>query len=119
MKGKVYKFHRQKLVADSHKLCQLAKIGKLPDVLQEHHSLHGNWQESIFVDGKQTWDFDQQLTLINRCRVFAAEDCLASDSRCREDIEWLVQGNIPNAEQWKFQLEEMQRHNEKLRKGKH
>ena len=112
-KGAIYKFNSSVVTIDN-----TISFSKVKDIEYEVSSLHGKWQQNLFIDGKQVWDFDSMGADggVKQSRTIPMPNPLASDCRYREDLTWLRRGNIPNAEIWKEWLEEMQRHEAKLRK---
>lgn len=113
-KGAIYKYDNSKSV----NLDSSIPLSKLKDIEYEISSISGKWQHNLLIDGKEVWSF---LTMgesegVKQLRTIPMPNPLASDCRFREDLTWLRRGNIPNAEMWKEWLEEMQRHEAKLRK---
>ena len=103
---------------------------KVSDIDQEYEELWGNWQSYLHssLDGL-VWNLDQTIDdgslnshqalkskQVVSAKVCAVPNAIASDCRYREDLIWIKQGEVANAEQWKQYLEEQQRNEEKLRK---
>lgn len=66
--------------------------------------ISGSWLESIHVDGKEFWNRSHRAY-----RMQYQEDSLPSDWRFREDLLWMMYGNIHQAQEWKTHLEGVQR----------
>lgn len=80
--------------------------------------LEGSWLECLDFTNKAT-DVKERLWDIETCRRFRiapVENPLPSDSRFRKDVISLAEKNIDEARKWKYELEEKQRREAKLRK---
>ena len=59
------------------------------------------------------WNFE---SIKGDVKAMPIPNPIASDCRNREDLLWVRKGNGDHAQAWKYQLEELQRHDAKLRK---
>jgi hypothetical protein len=78
----------------------------------------GDYTDKIFVDGVSTWNINQDLTS-RPTEVIDDQDLLPSDGRFRIDRGYLIRGDETSAAKAKTLLEELARHDEKLRSLPH
>lgn len=74
----------------------------------------GSWLDSITFDGQKYWELTKYKPQPQR----ATKNPLPSDWRFREDLIWLKYKKEPYADNWKKELEKMQRLDRKWRKKK-
>ncbi len=74
--------------------------------------ISGSWLESVQVDGTELWNRSHRAY-----RVQYLEDTLPSDWRFREDLLWMMYGNMQQAQEWKVHLEGVQRSIRKTREA--
>jgi hypothetical protein len=88
---------------------KMIKKGKInsDDILSR---ITGIWPESLNIGGEEKWDSSQKALQYHLCK-----DVLPSDYRFREDILWMRNKNIPNAQEWKLKLELLIRQERKAR----
>lgn len=88
---------------------KMIKKGKInsSDILSR---ISGIWPESFMIDDVEKWDTTQKALQYHLC-----QDVLPSDYRFREDILWMRNKNIPNAQKWKLKLELINREERKER----
>lgn len=72
--------------------------------------IEGIWPESFKIDENEFWNPNQKGLQFHLCK-----DVLPSDYRFREDILWMKNKNIPNAQKWKLKLELLIRQERKAR----
>lgn len=74
--------------------------------------ISGSYLDKIYIDDKCYWD----LGLVRSCQTVGEQkNVLKSDCRYREDLIYLIKNDLNNAQNWKTQLEVLQRHDRKLR----
>ena len=74
--------------------------------------ISGCWFRQILFDGKEYWNSTQKSYSLH-----VNENVLPSDYRFREDLIWHINGNLEQALQWKYKLEEVQRRHQKRREA--
>lgn len=111
MYGLVYKYDSSK----GHKIDQSVQLAKVNDIVEEYEELWGNWQSHLESASEGLiWSLDQTVDSCSRpngqpsdpkqvisAKVLATPNAIPSDCRFREDLIWIKQGNLQNAEQWK------------------
>ncbi len=76
-------------------------------------SITGEWSDNLyFNDERYWWVMDYQPITMSRMKIL-----LPSDSSHRNDLNYLIKGDISNAQNAKETLEETQRFDRKLREN--
>lgn len=76
------------------------KLGKGPGPRETRLSVRGSWISSLQIDSKEFWTPERRKFA---CKL--VRDPLPSDTRFREDILWLRQGNHAQSQKWKLKIE--------------
>ena len=87
-------------------------MNKVKDIGKSLINIKGNWQKNLIIDNLEVWNFEKTKGDV---KAMPIPNPLASDSRYREDLLWVRKESSEHASIWKFWLEEMQRHDAKLR----
>ena len=108
IRGGIYKVHT---VPNFHSKIQNKKIldffGK-KDMKNKISNIEGIWTKEIFMDQVRFWDSNY------RCmNLTVEEDVIPTDMRFREDMLWLIYGNVEQAQKWKLALEHVYREERK------
>lgn len=90
------------------RLFSSSEIKKLPK--EPLVNITGSWLSSLKLDGEEQWNSNTP-----GLKVQIVQDPLPSDWRYREDLLWLIQGNLKMADDWKVELEHIQRTDRKAR----
>jgi hypothetical protein len=77
----------------------------------EYCSIEGDWTNSIKFNNQKYWAINDYKQL----PFYQPEYKLKSDSSLRDDILYLLQGNIDESQKYKELYDETQRHDRKLR----
>lgn len=72
----------------------------------------GGFTEHLTIDGEELWNTNQKIYRLN-----FSEDALPSDWRFREDLLWMLYGDLDQAQDWKLKLEATQREFRKKREA--
>ncbi|EGR33546.1 PH domain protein [Ichthyophthirius multifiliis] len=87
---------------------QIRKISDKNNIICE---VKGSWLDYLMFDGKKYWDIE----IVEPAGVIWVDKPLSSDCRYRQDLIFLAQKDLEQAQEWKTRLEVIQRHDRKLR----
>lgn len=72
--------------------------------------IKGAWTDQLTIDGETGWSKE-----VKRYAFQLDKDPIPSDFRFREDLLWMIHGNIAHAQAWKLRLEAAYRRERKAR----
>jgi hypothetical protein len=106
------------ILEDLTHYCEKITLRKFSKTLQKGKLKHlsiiseikGAWTDQLMIDGQVGW-----TKQIKRFAPQLEKDPIPSDFRFREDILWMVHGNIGHAQRWKLRLEAAYRKERKTR----
>lgn len=98
--------------------CEKITLKKFSKTLQKGKLKHlsiisqieGAWTDQLMIDGQVGW-----TKKIKRFAPQLEKDPIPSDFRFREDLLWMIHGNISHAQRWKLRLEGAYRRERKTR----
>jgi len=93
-------------------LTYIPQTGSITDsTLKEVSLISGSWLDEISFDDRCYW----KNGTCAHFRPIRPEIALPSDCRYREDLIYLLEGNLEESQKWKRELENHQRYDRKLR----
>jgi len=78
--------------------------------------VEGSWIDCLTFDGQVYWTKRQFKPF--KTMNAPANEALPSDCQFREDLLHLARNDVESSQQWKNKLEDLQRHDNKLRKSR-
>lgn len=95
----------------------MLSLQEVDGVTKKICTVDGSWMGYLDFDDVRYWDA-RQLSHAQRQDPKPVSDdrALPSDARFREDLSFLLHGDLARASEWKGTLEERQRYDAKLRK---